>query len=166
VSSTSSKTGAFHEHGRRHSATASHDRRHERAEALCRQAAVIGRSEMIVASSWIDMLAGLSGLYILRIPPCFWANIGWAANSAATKPPVARIARGLRFILPLPDTGAGGRRIPALFEWGCRQNPQLNPAISAAVSSSHSTRRCRESLPRNPQGGNMAKGANLTQRSL
>ncbi len=27
-----------------------------------------------VTSSRIDMLAGLSGMYTLRMPPCFWAN--------------------------------------------------------------------------------------------
>src|SRR6202030_3175658 len=45
---------------------------------------IIGRSETIVASSWIDMLAGLSGLYIFRMPPCFCANAGSAANVATS----------------------------------------------------------------------------------
>jgi hypothetical protein len=32
---------------------------------------IIGRSDAMVASSWIDMLAGLSGLNIFRMPPGF-----------------------------------------------------------------------------------------------
>src|SRR5216684_4249517 len=35
---------------------------------------IIGRSAMTVVSSWIDMLAGLSIMYCLRTPPCFWAS--------------------------------------------------------------------------------------------
>src|SRR6266581_9197820 len=35
---------------------------------------IIGRWEKIVTSSWIDMLAGLSSVYTLRIPPRFCAN--------------------------------------------------------------------------------------------
>src|SRR5215510_12968939 len=42
---------------------------------------IIGPSAKTVASSWIDMLAGLSGLYILNMPPGFWANAGSPANS-------------------------------------------------------------------------------------
>src|SRR5205823_5318020 len=45
---------------------------------------IIGPSATNVASSWIDMLAGLSGLYIFRIPPCFWANAGPAAAEATS----------------------------------------------------------------------------------
>jgi len=37
---------------------------------------IIGPSATLVISSWIDMLAGLSGLYILRMPPGFSANVG------------------------------------------------------------------------------------------
>ena len=36
--------------------------------------AIIGRSATTVVSSWIDMLAGLSMIYCLRMPPCFWAS--------------------------------------------------------------------------------------------
>src|ERR1700730_8421759 len=35
---------------------------------------IIGRSATTVVSSWIDMLAGLSIMYCLRIPPCFCAT--------------------------------------------------------------------------------------------
>jgi len=35
---------------------------------------IIGPWAKTVASSKIDMLAGLSGLYILSMPPCFWAK--------------------------------------------------------------------------------------------
>src|SRR5712692_7264959 len=38
VSSTSSKTGVSHEYGYRQPAASAHDRRHERAQALCRHA--------------------------------------------------------------------------------------------------------------------------------
>ena len=58
------------------------------------------------------MLAGLSGEYILRTPPCFWANIGLGANSAATNPPAATNARMLYFISNLPDLV---RSRPAFF---------------------------------------------------
>src|ERR1700687_87744 len=37
---------------------------------------IIGPCEAIVASSWIDMLAGLSKKYILRVPPGFCARAG------------------------------------------------------------------------------------------
>src|SRR5215472_6809094 len=46
---------------------------------------IIGPSAKTVASSWIDMLAGLSGLYIRNIPPCFCANAASAAASAVSK---------------------------------------------------------------------------------
>src|SRR5215472_13806863 len=107
------------------------------------------------------MLAGLSGLYILRIPPCFWANSGWVANNAVTKPPVTRITRGLRFILPLPDTVRGRRSCP--FSRDFRQNPQLNPAISGPGLGLSFNAPVPGSLPRNPQGGSIAKGAILAQ---
>ena len=35
---------------------------------------IIGPMEKTVASSWIDMLAGLSGKYIRRTPPAFCAR--------------------------------------------------------------------------------------------
>ena len=40
-----------------------------------------GRSATTVDSSWIDMLAGLSIMYSLRMPPCFWAIATGAAMS-------------------------------------------------------------------------------------
>src|SRR5947208_1789945 len=46
---------------------------------------IIGRSAETVASSWIDMLAGLSGLYSLRMPPGFCASAGATADAAATQ---------------------------------------------------------------------------------
>src|ERR1700756_2727187 len=59
---------------------------------------IIGRSETIVASSWIDMLAGLSGSYIFRMPPCFWANAASAANIARNNEPAVANPRRFRFI--------------------------------------------------------------------
>src|SRR5262249_22524277 len=64
---------------------------------------IIGPSAKTVASSWIDILAGLSGLYIFRIPPDFSAHAGSAIDSAISQPPVATNARVLRFISILPD---------------------------------------------------------------
>jgi hypothetical protein len=64
---------------------------------------IIGRSDMIVASSWIDMLAGLSGEYILRIPPDFCADADAAATSVNNSAPAVPNARILRFTLHLPD---------------------------------------------------------------
>src|SRR5262249_3037395 len=43
--------------------------------------AIIGRCENAVVSSRIDMLAGLSGLNIRRMPPAFWA---WTADGAVS----------------------------------------------------------------------------------
>src|SRR5215472_6421205 len=48
---------------------------------------IIGRLAAAVASSCIDMLAGLSKCDILRMPPCFCANVGSptvASSSGAT----------------------------------------------------------------------------------
>src|SRR5215831_10106105 len=43
---------------------------------------IMGPSAKTVASSWIDMLAGLSGEYIFKIPPDFCANAGPAVAEA------------------------------------------------------------------------------------
>src|SRR5246127_97249 len=59
---------------------------------------IIGRSETIVASSWIDMLGGLSGSYIFKMPPCFWANAASEANIARNNEPAAANPRRFRFI--------------------------------------------------------------------
>src|SRR5262249_41872442 len=45
---------------------------------------IIGPSAMIVASSWIDMLAGLSTCGMRRIPPDFWACAGAAARAQSS----------------------------------------------------------------------------------
>src|SRR5438309_9268203 len=88
----------------------------------------------------MDMLAGLSGEYILRIPPGFCASDGSIESSAVSNPAIAAHARGLRCILALPDT-IRGRRIP-LFDGTFWQIPQPNPAISGPVlSGSRSTYR-------------------------
>jgi hypothetical protein len=75
---------------------------------------IIGPSAKTVASSWIDMLAGLSGEYILRMPPDFCANAGSPEDRAISNPPVAAHARILHFISVLPDVV----RLPGLFlDW-------------------------------------------------
>jgi hypothetical protein len=48
---------------------------------------IIGRNAAPVASSWSDMLAGLSKKEILRMPPDFWANAFSAARRAISNPP-------------------------------------------------------------------------------
>src|SRR6516162_6071377 len=50
---------------------------------------IIGPSATNVASSWIDMLAGLSGEYILRMPPAFCASAGSGANITISNPTAA-----------------------------------------------------------------------------
>jgi hypothetical protein len=59
---------------------------------------IIGPSAKIVASSWIDMLAGLSGLYIRNMPPGFWADAGSATATAINATPVAKSTQRCRFI--------------------------------------------------------------------
>src|ERR1700746_2053724 len=44
------------------------------------------------------MLAGLSGLYIFKIPPCFWAHATSAVNIARNNEPAAENPRRFRFI--------------------------------------------------------------------
>ena len=81
---------------------------------------IIGRRcETIVASSWIDMLAGLSGLYIFRMPPCFWANAASAANIARDNEPAAANARRFRFIsvyLPWLSAGSSGPSLVGILD--------------------------------------------------
>jgi hypothetical protein len=59
---------------------------------------IIGPCAKTVASSWIDMLAGLSGLYILRMPPRFCASAGVAATASTTA--AAAAIRPVRVIVP------------------------------------------------------------------
>src|SRR5205085_12295153 len=59
---------------------------------------IIGPWAKTVASSNIDMLAGLSGLYILRTPPCFWADAGPAAAIATSNALAAARAEKFWFI--------------------------------------------------------------------
>src|SRR5215469_10197486 len=98
--------------------------------------AIIGPSAKTVASSWIDMLAGLSGEYILRVPPDFCATAVLAA-AAISNPPIATNTPSLRFIWLLPE---GVATSPFLI--GFSATPQLNPGILRPVrSGSRST--CR-----------------------
>jgi hypothetical protein len=71
---------------------------------------IIGPSEKTVASSWIDMLAGLSGLYIFKMPPCFSANAASTANIARNNEHAAAKPRRFGFIsVHLPLAFAGRR---------------------------------------------------------
>src|SRR5262245_17190350 len=49
-----------------------------------------GTTDEIVASSWIDALGGVSMCWILRTPPCFWADAPLAATANATTPAKAK----------------------------------------------------------------------------
>src|SRR5438132_4082592 len=55
--------------------------------------AITGRVATGVASSWIDMLAGLSIIYCRRMPPCFCANAGVMVDIAISTPPATARAR-------------------------------------------------------------------------
>src|SRR6266436_1143529 len=55
--------------------------------------AIIGRVATGVASSWIDMLAGLSIIYCRKIPPCFCATAGVTAIITASIPTAIADAR-------------------------------------------------------------------------
>ena len=59
---------------------------------------IIGPSATNVASSWIDMLAGLSGLYIFKMPPGFWAEAGAPAAMATSNGAAIAIAPRYRII--------------------------------------------------------------------
>src|ERR1700730_17703414 len=58
---------------------------------------IIGPSAKNVISSWIDMLAGLSRLYIFKMPPGYWANAGSGAKAARNHAAIANAVR-YRFI--------------------------------------------------------------------
>src|SRR5229473_7695752 len=59
---------------------------------------IIGPSATNVASSWSDMLAGLSGEYILRMPPAFWARTGPVPEMMASNAPITANAHRCRAI--------------------------------------------------------------------
>src|SRR6266702_7998292 len=62
--------------------------------------AIIGRSAKAVASSRIDIEAGLSGLYIRRTPPGFCACAGLLARAAKSRAPAMAGYRRQGFIAP------------------------------------------------------------------
>src|SRR5258708_39290366 len=72
---------------------------------------IIGPSAKTVDSSRIDMLAGLSGLYIFRMPPDFWANAASATDNANNSEPATASTCRSRLISDLlfEDTGLGAR---------------------------------------------------------
>src|SRR6201982_451468 len=88
---------------------------------------IIGPSAKTVASSWIDMLAGLSGLYIFKMPPCFWAKASSAANIARNNAPAAANPRRFRFIpVYLPWLS---RARPPPRDYEPQRNPRSYPAM-------------------------------------
>src|SRR5258708_4918446 len=67
----------------------------------------IGPWDAMVASSWIDMLAGLSKKYILRVPPGFCADAGLPmSNNPAT---AAKIRNFAVIRVSPPDCGNHAR---------------------------------------------------------
>src|SRR5690349_15236641 len=73
---------------------------------------IIGPSAKTVASSWIDMLAGLSGLYIFKTPPCFWAHATSAVNITRNNEPAAANPRRFRLISVRLPWLLRGRLVP------------------------------------------------------
>ena len=66
--------------------------------------------EGTVASSWIDMFAGLSGLYIFITLPAFWATAGSAAAKQKSRGAAIANAPRYRFIsVYLPFAAAAHR---------------------------------------------------------
>ena len=63
---------------------------------------IIGPSATKVASSTIDMLAGLSGLYIFRMPPGFWANAGPVGTATSNGAAIANAPRYCFIFVDLP----------------------------------------------------------------
>ena len=59
------------------------------SETRLLKTAITGRVAAGVASSWIDMLAGLSIIYCRKIPPCFCADTGTAIAIAMITPAAA-----------------------------------------------------------------------------
>src|SRR5436190_15465543 len=68
--------------------------------------AIIGCTAARVDSSRIDMLAGLSKCWILRTPPCFWAEAEPAASNSAL---AAAIPQNTRFMAIPPATPVFGK---------------------------------------------------------
>src|SRR6516164_6148258 len=113
---------------------------------------IIGRSEMIVASSWIDILAGLSGSYIFRMPPGFCANATSAADSASNSDPAAASTGRGRFIsvyLPL--------LCRAVTSWSCGDTRDQTLLFHAHFLSSCS--KCRPSWQFTTHGSKRQDGS-------
>ena len=68
---------------------------------------IIGRSATTVVSSWIDMLAGLSMMYCLRMPPLFWAAAGQPMLSAE-RTKVTLMSRSMYRAIAASSRGAAG----------------------------------------------------------
>src|SRR5215472_11255066 len=96
---------------------------------------IIGPSATKVASSTIDMLAGLSGLYIFRMPPDFWANAGSATTATSNGAAIANAPR-YRFISVHLPLIVARPHCPGLdVEFGLLVEPNVfkAPAIKDAV---------------------------------
>src|SRR6266446_4569690 len=91
--------------------------------------ALTGRVATGVASSWIDMLAGLSIMYCRKIPPCFCANTGAALDIAISTPPATAKAWNFSIIT---------RSLPLIF---------LPLARSFGISVRDRARRARSIFP-------------------
>src|SRR5262249_44748645 len=70
---------------------------------------IIGPWPAMVASSWIDMLAGLSKKKTFRMPPCFCADAGAAPHSIST-----RTGMRMRFLWANASSHATGQHLVRL----------------------------------------------------
>src|SRR6516225_4564917 len=94
---------------------------------------IIGPSAKNVISSWIDMLAGLSRLYIFRMPPGFWANVASPADIPTNNKVTANAQRlgfissglpGLSNGCPIPSLILHNRALACLLH--CKSNDILS----------------------------------------
>src|SRR6516162_2022276 len=111
---------------------------------------IIGPSAKTVASSRIDMLAGLSGLYIFRMPPCFCAKAVPPPDTAISNALAAATARNLS-VIPLPLLVHRLRRGP------CRVllfvKPDVFPAVAVKDAVDHDGHSFDVGLPAGPAAG-------------
>src|SRR5215813_2771658 len=96
---------------------------------------IIGRSAMMVASSWIDMLAGLSTVNILRMPPAFCADPGSPLNRAAHSGPAIAMAR--IFLAICASLGSTREKPAALFSETLILDPKVLKAVAVVDAIDH-----------------------------
>src|SRR6266446_4734885 len=103
---------------------------------------IIGPSANTVDSSWIDMLAGLSGLYILRIPPGFCAPAPPPVAAASRTAPAIAAARVCRRIAPSSPLFTSPRRLSV--------EPDVLKAVAVEGAGDHDRQPLDVRLPASP----------------